>query len=113
MQITQLWAQTLTAILGGLACELLHWYSLSRKPSGAARFARHPVYWITTLGMILFAGAMPLLYLEGTSSALLCFHLGAATPILLQKLIASAPHLTRSQGAGGTGDPTFVQFFGW
>jgi len=83
MQITQLWAQSLVAIFGGLACELLHWYSLSRKPSGAARFAHRPVYWITTLGMILLAGAMPLLYLQGTSTALLGFHLGAATPILL------------------------------
>lgn len=32
MQVTQLWAQSFTAIIGVLACELLHWYSLSRKP---------------------------------------------------------------------------------
>jgi hypothetical protein len=59
MQVTQLWAQCLLGMAGGFACELLHWYSLSRKPGGAARFSRHVVYWITTAGMILVAGAMP------------------------------------------------------
>ncbi|MGA8408660.1 MAG: hypothetical protein WB680_15900 [Candidatus Acidiferrales bacterium] len=113
MQVTQLWAQCLIGIAGGFACELLHWYSLSRKPGGTTRFSRHAVYWITTAGMIIVAGAMPLLYLQGTVSALLCFHLGAATPILLQKVVAAAPQLARGQGAQEDGLPTFRQFFGW
>jgi hypothetical protein len=113
MQVTQLWAQCFTAIIGGFASELLHWYSLSRKPGGAARFARHPLYWIATAGMILLAGAMPILYLQGTASALLCFHLGAATPILLQKLVATAPQMIREQGAAELDNPTLGQFFGW
>jgi hypothetical protein len=112
MQVTQLWAQFLLGIGGGFACELLHWYSLSRKPGGATRFSHHAIYWITTVGMILVGGAMPLLYLQGTASALLCFHLGAATPILLQKLVATAPQLARGQG-GQEDAPTFRQFFGW
>lgn len=113
MEVTQLWAQSLTAIIGGLACELLHWYSLSHKPGGATRFVRHPVYWITTAGMILLAGAMPILYLQGTASALLCFHLGAATPVLLQKLVAAAPQMVRGQGAADLDRPTLAQFFSW
>jgi hypothetical protein len=112
MQVTQLWAQSFTAIIGGLACELLHWYSLSRKPAGAARFVRHPLYWATIAGMILLAGVMPILYLQGTASALLCFHLGAATPILLQKLVATAPQMVRGQGAADLNKPTLGQFFG-
>jgi hypothetical protein len=113
MQVSALWAQCLLGIAGGFGCELLHWYSLSRKPGGAAHFSKYPVYWITTAGMILLAGAMPLLYLQGTTSALLCFHLGAATPILLQKLVATAPQLTRGQGMQYAAGPTFRQFFGW
>ena len=113
MQVNQLWAQCLLGIAGGFACELLHWYSLSRKPGGAARFSRHAAYWITTAGMILLGGAIPLLYLQGTASALLCFHLGAATPILLQKLVATAPQLARGQGMQDAGTPTFRQFLGW
>ena len=113
MVVTQLWAQCLLGIAGGLACELLHWYSLSRKPGGVARFSRSAVYWVTTAGMILLAGAMPLLYLQGTASALLCFHLGAATPILLQKLVTAAPQLARAQGVQYAEGPTVRQFFSW
>ena len=52
---------------------------------------------------------MPLLYLKGTTSAVLCFHLGAATPILLEKLIAAAPAVATPQG----GQSGFKEFFGW
>jgi hypothetical protein len=113
MQVTQLWIQSLIGAVGGLACELLHWYSLSRKPEGVAQFSRSPVYWITTIGMIALGGAMPLLYLQGTASALLCFHLGAATPVLLQKLVAAAPVITQGQGAADSAGPSFRKFFGW
>jgi hypothetical protein len=60
--------------------------------------------------MILLGALMPVLYLNGTASALLCFHLGAATPILLQKLVAAAPSLTHRQGPG---DPTLKEFYAW
>jgi hypothetical protein len=60
--------------------------------------------------MILLGGAMPLLYIQGSASALLCFHLGAATPIILQKLIAAAPSATSHQGPGET---SLQDFFRW
>jgi hypothetical protein len=113
MQVTELWIQWLLGVAGGLGCELLHWYSLSRKPGGTKQFSKHPVYWVATTGMILLGGAMPLLYLQGTASALLCFHLGAATPVLLQKLVAAAPQLTRGQGGPSLGGGTFRQFLAW
>lgn len=87
MQVTELWQQVLFDFMGGAAAELLHWYLLSRKPEGAAPYAKHALYWITTGGMMALGALMPLLYLSGPASALLCFHLGAATPILLQKLV--------------------------
>jgi hypothetical protein len=59
--------------------------------------------------MILLGGVMPLLYLKGTTSAVLCFHLGAATPILLEKLIAVAPSIANPQGGSGG----FREFFKW
>jgi hypothetical protein len=68
------------------------------------------VYWMTTVAMILLGGAMPLLYLEGSASALLCFHLGAATPIILQKLVAYAPSLVGRQGSDGV---SIQNFFRW
>lgn len=110
MVLDTLLAQVLIAFCGGIAAELLHWYNLARKPGGAKRFSVYPVYWVTTGGMVALGGLMPVLYIQGTASALLCFHLGAATPIIVQKLIASAPPATAHQGAGGA---TMRDFFGW
>ncbi|MBB2963398.1 hypothetical protein [Methylobacterium sp. R2-1] len=91
-------AQISVALLGGAAAETLHWYALSRKPEALAQYQAGPIYWAATVAMILLGGAMPLLYLQGSSSALLCFHLGAATPVIVQKLIANVPSATARQG---------------
>jgi hypothetical protein len=58
--------------------------------------------------MVLLGGLMPLLYLKGTASSILCFHLGAATPILLQKMVVAAPSIVNPQGL-----PGFRDFFRW
>ena len=53
---------------------------------------------------------MPLLYIHGSASALLCFHLGAATPVVIQKLIANLPALVATQGPQ---DTSLRDFFSW
>ena len=111
MQLTDLWQQVLFALIGGAAAELLHWYLLSRKPEGAKPYSARAVYWVTTLGMIALGAIMPVLYLSGPASALLCFHLGAATPILLQKLISTLPNIANVQGLAN--QPTMRDFFRW
>jgi hypothetical protein len=78
----------LVGLLGGGAAECFHWYVLARSGKPVAQYRRRPLYWATTLGMVLLGGAMPLLYVSGAANALLCFHLGATTPLLLQKLLA-------------------------
>jgi hypothetical protein len=114
MQVTQLWVQCLIGAAGGIACEALHWYSLSRKPEGVVAFSKSPVYWVVTIAMILIGAGMPPLYLQGTASALLCFHLGAATPVLLQKLVAAAPAINQGQGgADAGGGSSLRRFFSW
>ncbi|GLK70311.1 hypothetical protein KHC23_04915 [Ancylobacter dichloromethanicus] len=60
--------------------------------------------------MVVLGGLMPVLYLEGAASALLCFHLGAATPVIVQKLIANVPEAAARQGPG---EPTLRRFFRW
>lgn len=110
MILESLLAQVLTALAGGLAAELLHWYALSRKPGGAKGYRTRMVYWVTTAGMVLLGGLMPVLYVQGTASALLCFHLGAATPVIVQKLVANLPSAVAHQGEAGT---TLRGFFSW
>lgn len=110
MSLNSLTAQIVVALIGGAAAELLHWYALSRKPGQIAKYRREAIYWVTTVGMIMLGGFMPVLYIRGSASALLCFHLGAATPVILQKLIANIPAPAVAQGREGT---SFRQFFGW
>jgi len=111
MILETLLAQTLVALLGGIGAELLHWYSLSRKSGRVAQYKKKPLYWGTTLGMIAFGGIMPLLYIQGAASALLCFHLGAATPIVMQKLVSSIPAVATAQGARE--NTSLIDFFSW
>jgi hypothetical protein len=111
MRIDELWQQVMFAIAGGLAAEILHFYMLSRKPGGTARYRQRRDYWLWTIGMIAIGGLMPALYIEGTASALLCFHLGAATPLLMQKLVTTIPEVANPQGESAK--PTLKEFFTW
>lgn len=110
MVLDSLMAQIMAALIGGTAAELLHWYALSRKPGEVQKYKVHPIYWVTTASMILLGGIMPLLYIQGTASALLCFHLGAATPVIVQKLIANLPTAVAHQGGG---EVSLRNFFRW
>ena len=110
MMLETLMAQIAFALLGGVAAELLHWYALSRKSGRVAKYKKKLLYWSTTLGMILLGGIMPLLYIQGSASALLCFHLVAATPIIIQKLIANLPAAAATMGAP---DTSLRDFFSW
>lgn len=110
MELNALLAQIGVALTGGFAAELLHWYALSRKPGGLEKYKVHSIYWITTLGMIALGGLMPLLYIQGSASALLCFHLGAATPVILQKFIANLPSSVAAQGPE---EMSLRSFFSW
>jgi hypothetical protein len=110
MILDTLLEQVIFALLGGAAAELLHWYLLARKPEGLVGYKAHPIYWVTTLIMVAFGGIMPFLYIQGSASALLCFHLGAATPVIVQKLLAAPPALVARQGPNGT---SLRNFFTW
>ncbi len=110
MTLTSLTAQTGVALAGGVAAEILHWYGLSRKPQALPKDGSKPVYRLATFGMILLGGAMPVLHIEGAASALSCFHPGAATPIILQKLVAYAPSIVGKQGGE---EPLLRKLFRW
>jgi hypothetical protein len=55
---------------------------------------------------------MPVLYISGAANALLCFHLGAATPLLLQKLVSAVPQAAQPMGPTGSG-ASLREFFSW
>jgi hypothetical protein len=98
VNLTELWQQIGVGVAGGMSAEVLHWYRLARNDKRISQYTG-PLYWITTVLMVLLGGVMPVLYISGSASALLCFHLGAATPLLVQKLVATIPTIA-SQGKG-------------
>jgi hypothetical protein len=110
---TELWQQVLVAVVGGVAAELFHWYVLARRGTPVGPFAGRPLYWATTIGMVLLGGVTPLLYVSGSANALLCFHLGATTPLLLAKLLSQLPDIVQRQGASLAGQPSFRSFISW
>jgi len=109
MEATELWQLAAWGGAGGLAAEVLHWYLLARQPGGTERFSSGIVYWVSTALMIGLGALVPVLYIEGAASALLCFHLGAATPVILQKLITAVPAPVEAQGAR----PGLRAFYSW
>ena len=111
MILTELWQQIALAIVGGIAAELFHWYSLARQGKRVRAYAKKALYWLTTIGMILVGGVMPLLYNSGSANAALCFHLGASTPLLLAKLIGTLPAGVQTLGADE--EPGFRSFMDW
>lgn len=113
MTISELWQQILISIIGGIAAELLHWYTLARSRKPVEQFAKNSLYWFTSIAMILLGGLMPVLYISGSASALLCFHLGASTPLILAKLISQVPQIQQSQGRKKPTQPEFHDFISW
>jgi hypothetical protein len=90
MKVESAWAVFLIGCLGGLLCELLHWWNLRTKPEWPA-YTKWPAYWVLTLLMIAAGGAVTWLYFGQKVDGILGLHVGLTTPLLLQKLVASLP----------------------
>jgi hypothetical protein len=82
----------------------------TRRDGAIPEYRAKPLYGATTFGMIWIGGAMPILYVQGSASALLCFHLGAATPVIVQKIAANVPSPVTHQGPG---EASLRDFFRW
>lgn len=98
----------LVGAAGGAALEFLHWYGLRRDPRLPA-YTRSPFYWIVTIVMIALGGLVALLYFGPRAEPLLAFHVGASTPLLLQKLTTT---VARIPGAKSL-EPSVLNFFSW
>jgi hypothetical protein len=109
MILDQLWHQALMGMAGGMMLELLHWYRLTRKFPNK-QFIRSGIYWVSTVSMWGLGAVTPILYSSGSASALLCFHLGASAPLLLQKLATTTPALVTAQSSTGF---SFRDFCEW
>jgi hypothetical protein len=93
---------------GGAALEMLHWYAL-RRDRRLPAYATSPLYWLITLAMIALGGLIAILYFGSRAEALLAFHVGASTPLILQKLTTT---VVREPGAKSL-DASPMSFLNW
>lgn len=78
-------------VIGGVLPELYYLYS-KRKNSKLPSYYKTWLYWGTTLPMVALGGGVALLYGQHIPvNAYLAIHLGVATPVLLNQMIASEP----------------------
>ena len=109
MTLDSIQAVFLVGALGAFCGELLHWYALARKGE-APHYAGKPVYWIVTGIMILVGGATCVVHFGAAADAPVAMNVGAATPVLLQKIVGNLP---QESGARGVAGPSLRGFFGW
>jgi hypothetical protein len=98
----------LVGLAGGAVLELLHWYNIRRDPQLPV-YARNPMYWIITALMAAVGGGLALLYFGSQADAIVTFHVGLSTPLILQKLTTTVANVPGGKGAGAS----LVSFFTW
>jgi hypothetical protein len=111
MTIESGWLVFLTGCLGGVFCELLHWWDLRTKPEWPA-YAYWPRYWVLTLAMLAAGGIVCWLYFGQRADGVVALHVGLSTPLILQKLVASVPERPGAKAAV-VPQPSLKSFFTW
>ncbi len=101
MTLTQYWQVFLAGCFGAVCCEALHWFNLYRKSKRGSLppYGQSWVYWLLVLVMVLIGGVICLFYFGARAQGIAAVHVGAGTPLLLEKLVTTMPQGTR--GAGG------------
>src|SRR5215471_11383405 len=89
----------LVGLGGGLVLELLHWYNIRSDPQLPA-YARNPTYWVITALMAAVGGGLALLYFGSQGDAIVTFHVGLSTPLILQKLTTTVANVPGGKGPG-------------
>jgi hypothetical protein len=110
MILTNIWAVFAVGVAGGVVAEVFHWWNL-RLQTVLPDYVRRPFYWFLTVLMALLGGLVAILYFGQSADGILALHVGASTPLLLQKFVTSVPE--RGGAKALAGGPTVRRFFRW
>lgn len=113
MTLDSTWAVFGAGLMGGVCTELLHWWNL-RQQEVLPAYAMRPFYWIITGLLILAGGGVAVLYFGSHADGMIVLHVGAGTPLILQKLASSIPEPKGARSASlSVGGPSWRRFFRW
>lgn len=110
--LTGVWAIVMVGCAGGVAAELLHWRHLYRK-GRLPSYGRRPGYWVITAGFVALGGLVAWLYFGERAPGLVAFHVGASTPLLLQKLVSAVPKAAGARAADRVETVSILSFLDW
>lgn len=108
MSLSGYYQVLLVGFLGGIILELMHWYSLRRKPL-FPDYARSLRYWVVTAAMAITGGILAVIYFGDRGDAIVILHVGLSAPLILQKLTTT---LAFTPGAKG-GRANIHDFLAW
>jgi hypothetical protein len=76
---------------GGVGSEILHIYLIREKP--APIWLKSPLYWLTTLAMVVIGGILVIAYVNSANSLdpLAAMQIGVSAPLLLRSLGKAVP----------------------
>ena len=97
---------------GGVVAELLHWWGLRESPQLPA-YAKSPLYWAVTIGMVFAGGLVTWFYFGDRAEAIIAAHVGLSAPLILQKLATTVPDTKGAKNIVVTPAPTLRRFFTW
>lgn len=108
MTLNSMWQVFAVGVFGGFLAELLHWWGL-RTQGVLPEYADQTLYWVVTGLLIVSGGGVATLYFGPNADGLLALHIGASTPLILQKMVSAAPERPGAKAAG----PSVRRFFRW
>lgn len=113
MTLNSFWTVFVVGMMGGAFAELLHWWNL-RQQEVLPVYARRASYWLITILLIAAGGGVAVLYFGSHADGIIVLHIGAGTPLILQKLASSAPEPKGARSASLVScGPSWRRFFRW
>lgn len=106
MLISGFWSIFVVGSFGGIAGEILHWYSI-RTSDAFPEYGKHARYWVATALMILSGGLLSVLYGVEPKSAILVVQIGLTAPLLIKAIAQTRPYKVQKDISG---KPSIFEF---
>lgn len=109
MQVSGWLAIFVVGCLGGIVAEIGRWYELRTSPN-LPDYARHWLYWIITMAMVLAGGFLAVVYGTDAKNSILVVNIGLSAPLIIKGLAAANPVRPGSLFVAAKPKPFVIRF---